>query len=88
MTDRLGKTVEETGDKLIITQSKYYNKQNMSLFYKKWKKYNENSIDKKQNGLKYLKNDKSSTLPRTYAYNIYYYVSVYIYFAHRCLQFR
>ena len=25
-----------------------------------------NSIDKKQNGLKYSKNDKSSTLPRDY----------------------
>ena len=51
----------------------------MVIFYKKWKKYNEirltknkmdlnirkmtNQIDKKQNGLKYSKNDKSSTLP-------------------------
>ena len=33
----------------------------MVIFYKKWKKYN--SIDKKQNGRKYSKNDKSSTLP-------------------------
>ena len=36
----------------------------MVIFYKKWKKYNEISIDKKQNGLKYSKNYKSSTLPR------------------------
>ena len=28
-------------------------------------KAERNSIDKKQNGLKYTKNDKSSTLPRT-----------------------
>ena len=27
-------------------------------------KVQSNSIDKKQNGLKYAKNDKSSTLPR------------------------
>ena len=30
------------------------------------------SIDKKQNGPKYSKNDKSSTLPRLTYYNIYY----------------
>ena len=34
--DPLGKTVEETGDKLITTQSKYNNnKQNLVIFYKK-----------------------------------------------------
>ena len=33
------------------------------MFYKKWKKYNEIQLTKKQNGLKYTKNDKSSTLP-------------------------
>ena len=36
----------------------------MVIFYKKWKKYNEIQLTKKQNGLKYPKNDKSSTLPR------------------------
>ena len=36
----------------------------MVIFYKKWKKYNETQLTKKQNGLKYSKNDKSSTLPR------------------------
>ena len=42
MTDPLGKTVEGTGDELITTKSKYNNnKQNMVIFYKKWKKYNE-----------------------------------------------
>ena len=35
----------------------------MVIFYKKWKKYNEIHLTKK-NGLKYSKNDKSSTLPR------------------------
>ena len=35
----------------------------MVIFYKKWKKYNEILLTKK-NGLKYSKNDKSSTLPR------------------------
>ena len=34
----------------------------MVIFYKKCKKYNRNSIDKKQNGLKYSKDYKSSTL--------------------------
>ena len=46
MTDPLGKTVEETGDNLITTQSKYNNnKQNMVIFYKICKKYT-NSIYK------------------------------------------
>ena len=37
----------------------------MVKFYKKWKKYNEIKLTKnKINGLKYSKNDKSSTLPR------------------------
>ena len=36
----------------------------MVLFYKIWKKVQLNSNDKKQNGLKYSKIDKSSTLPR------------------------
>ena len=35
----------------------------MVIVYKKWKKYNEIQLTKK-NGLKYSKNDKSSTLPR------------------------
>ena len=35
----------------------------MVLFYKTWKKVQLNSIDKKLNGLKYWKNDKSSNLP-------------------------
>ena len=35
----------------------------MSIFCKKWKKYNEIQLTKKQNGLKYSKNYKSSTLP-------------------------
>ena len=34
----------------------------MVSFYKKWKKYNEIQLTKK-NGLKYSKNDKSSNLP-------------------------
>ena len=47
VTDPLGKTVEETGDKLITTYSKYNNnKQNMVIFYKKWKKYNEIQLTK------------------------------------------
>ena len=47
MTDPLGKTVEETGDELITTYSKYNNnKQNMVIFYKKWKKYNEIQLTK------------------------------------------
>ena len=41
----------------------------MVIFYKKWKKYNEIKLTKKQNGLKYSKNDKSSTLPRKKAMN-------------------
>ena len=42
VTDPLLKAVEETGDELIITESKYNNnKQNMVIIYKKWKKYNE-----------------------------------------------
>ena len=41
VTDPLGKTVGETGDKHITTKSKYNNnKQNMVIFYKKWNKYN------------------------------------------------
>ena len=36
----------------------------MVIFYKKWKKYNDIQMKKKQNGLKYSKNYKSSTLPR------------------------
>ena len=38
----------------------------MVILYKKWKKYNEIQLTKKQNGLKYSKNYKSSTLPRPY----------------------
>ena len=41
----------------------------MVIFYKKLKKYNEIQLTKKQNGLKYLKNDKSSTLLRVYQHN-------------------
>ena len=37
----------------------------MVIFYKKWKKYNEIQLTKKQNGLRCSKNDKSSTLPGT-----------------------
>ena len=36
----------------------------MVIFYKKWKKDNEIQLTKKQNRLKYSKDDKSSTLPR------------------------
>ena len=37
--DTLGKTVEETGDKLMTTKSKYNNnKPNIVTVYKKWKK--------------------------------------------------
>ena len=47
VTDPLGKTVVETGDKLITTLSKYKNnKQNMVIFYKKFKKYNEIQLTK------------------------------------------
>ena len=34
----------------------------MVIFYKKWKKYNEIQLTKKQNGVKFSKNYKSSTL--------------------------
>ena len=38
VTNPLGKTAEETRDKLITTKSKYKNnKQNVVKFYKKWK---------------------------------------------------
>ena len=37
----------------------------MVLFYKIWKKYNEIQLTKK-NGLKHYKNEKSSTLPRSF----------------------
>ena len=41
MTNLLGKTVEETGDKIITTKFKYNNnKQNMVLSYKKWQMTN------------------------------------------------
>ena len=39
-----------------------------------------NSIDKKQNGLKQSKNDKSSTLPRSILYTIIHNI-IFIYFA-------
>ena len=45
----------------------------MVIFYKKWKKYDEIQLTKKQNGLKYSKNDKSSTLHRNIIY-IYIYI--------------
>ena len=35
----------------------------MVIFYKKLKKHNEIQLTKKQNVLKYSKNDKSSTIP-------------------------
>ena len=42
-TDPLGKTVDETGDSLSLPKLNTINnkKQNMVIFYKKWKKYNE-----------------------------------------------
>ena len=42
----------------------------MVIYYKKWKTYNEIQLTKK-NGLKYSKNDKSSTLPRKFYYKNY-----------------
>ena len=36
----------------------------MVIFYKKGKKYTEINLTKKQNGLKQLNNEKSSTLPQ------------------------
>ena len=41
----------------------------MVIFCKKLKKYTEIHLDKKQNGLKYSKNDKSSTLPNINTHN-------------------
>ena len=35
----------------------------MVIFYNRWKKYNEIQLTKNKNGLKYSKNDESSTLP-------------------------
>ena len=47
VTDPLGKTEEETGDKLITAWSKYNsNKQNIVIFYKKLKKCNEIQLTK------------------------------------------
>ena len=40
----------------------------MVIFYKKWKNYNEIQLTKQQNGLKYSKNNESSTLPGYKAY--------------------
>ena len=64
VTDSLGKTVDETGHSLSLPN------QNTIIINKIWNILEEmekvlwNSIDKKQNRLKYSKNDKSSTLPR------------------------
>ena len=59
MIDLLGKTVEETGDKLIATKSKYNNnKQNMVIFYTKLKKYNEIQLTKNKMDL----NDRKMTI--------------------------
>ena len=42
----------------------------MVIFYKKWKKYNEIQITKKQIRLKQPNNEKSSTLPHIFINNI------------------
>ena len=56
VTDPLGKTVEETGAKLMTTLSKYNNnKQNMVIVYKKWKKYTEIKLTKNKMDLNNLK---------------------------------
>ena len=47
MTDPLGKTVLETGDSL----SHNNNKQNIVIFYKKWKEYNEIQLTKNKMNL-------------------------------------
>ena len=50
----------------ITSYSKYNNnKQNVVIFYKKWKKYNEIQLTKNKIDLNFRKNDKSSTLPPT-----------------------
>ena len=49
VTDPFGKSVEETGDELNTTKSKYNNnKQNTVIFYQKWKKYNEIQLTTKK----------------------------------------
>ena len=65
MTNPFGKA-DETGDSLSIPNLNIILINKIWLhFNKKWKKYNEIQMTKKQNGLKYSKNDKSSTLPRS-----------------------
>ena len=66
MTHPLGKTVEETGDKHITTQSKYKNnKQNMVIFYKIWKKYNEIQLTKNKMDLNNKKMTNYTPSPGT-----------------------
>ena len=57
-------TKERSPDSLSLPNQNRQNKQNMVIFYKKRKKYNQIQLTKKQNGLKYSKNGKSSTLTR------------------------
>ena len=52
VTDPLGKTVEETGDSLSLTNLNTIVIKKKVIFYKKWKKYYEIQLTKKQNGLK------------------------------------
>ena len=57
MNDPLGRTVLETGSKLITTLSKYNdNKYNMYSILKDIEKVQRNSIIKEQNGLEQSKN--------------------------------
>ena len=56
MTDPLGKTVEETGDELITTLTKYNNNiQKAVIFKNEWKKCNEIQLTKNKMNLNYRK---------------------------------
>ena len=64
MTDPLGKTVDDTGPQRITTQSKYNNnKQNMVIFYKKWKMYYEIQLTKNKMDLNIRKNTNHPPSP-------------------------
>ena len=71
-TDPLGKTVEETGDQLMTTRSKYNNnKQNMAIVYKKWKKYNEIQLTRNKMDLNNRKMINHPPSPVTMDYELF-----------------
>ena len=63
--DPFGKTVQETGDKRPNLNTTVKNK--IWYYFLEMEKVQWNSIENKQNGIKYSKNDKSSTLSHTVA---------------------